>query len=347
MFRNYVDNTLTLVLRLLVTTPPSLTEVHQCLAKCLSSLITTLGPELQDMSRSMKEVRQTCLTCCGIVQEHPDAIVQSAAIGCLQQLQLFAPQYVSLPVIVPRLCANLDSAHLLLRRAAANCLRQFTQREPETIWTLAATGGGLPSNAEGGRNLGPPRGLEHVVLMKLDVESDGKLCEDLREILFSLLTSLAPEDPMKWLHLCNRVLSASGGRGGGKGGVAEGGGARDGGGGGGGRGGGGGEEAGGGGDDDEDAAKFATGAESEESQRATKIAPRWPSKVFAVECSRKIYAVCQKDPAHLHPTLAAKKKAEKGGWQLSLSSLITYCYCVYSNADPFPHLVLLLCLFNL
>lgn len=138
MFRNYVDTTLTLMLHLLVTTPPSLVEVHQCLAKCLSSLITTLGPELQDMSRSMKLLRQTCLTCCSIVQEHPDAIVQSAAIGCLQQLQLFAPQYVSLPGIVPRLCANLDSPHLLLRRAAANCLRQFTQREPELIWGIAS-----------------------------------------------------------------------------------------------------------------------------------------------------------------------------------------------------------------
>ncbi len=308
MFRNYVDSTLTLVLHLLVTTPPSLVEVHQCLAKCLSSLITTLGPELQDTSRSMNVVRQTSLTCCGIVQEHPDAIVQSAAIGCLQQLQLFAPQYVSLPVIVPRLRANLDSSHLLLRRAAANCLRQFTQREPRTVWTLATT---ATSASLGGSGISTPQnqgGLEYAVLMKLDVENDGKLCEDLREILFSLLTSLAPDDPMKWLHLCNGVLSASGGRGGGKGGVAGdmGGSGRAGG------GGGGGEETGGG-DDDEDVAKFATGAESEESQRATKIAPRWPSKVFAVECSRKIYAVCQKDPAHLHPTLAAKKKVEKGG----------------------------------
>ena len=179
------------------------------------------------------------------------------------------------------------------------------------MWTLAAVGPPVSSleSGEGEGGVSTPqnqKGLEYVVLMKLDVESDGKLCEDLREILFSLLTSLAPDDPMKWLHLCNGVLSASGGRGG-KGGVAGGGGGSEGGG-----GGGGGEEAGGV-DDDEDAAKFTTGAESEESQLATKISPRWPSKVFAVECSRKIYAVCRKDPAHLHPTLAARKKAEKGG----------------------------------
>lgn len=281
MFRNYVESTLTLTLHLLVTTPPSLVEVHQCLAKCLSSLITTLGPELQDSSRSMNILRQTSLTCCSIVQEHPDAIVQSAAIGCLQQLQLFAPQYVTLPVIVPSLCSNLHSPHLLLRRAAANCLRQFTQREPKLVWSISSRVGGA-------------EGLEHTVLMKLDIESDAKLCEDLREILFSLLTSLAPDDPMSWLHLCNGVLSASGTRGVAAGGDLEG---------------------GGGGDEDEDAAKFTMG-ESEEAQSATKISPRWTSKVFAVECSRKIYAVCQSDPAHFHLTQAKRKKAEKGGVDL-------------------------------
>lgn len=211
MFRNYVENTLNLMLRLLMTTPSSCVTVYQCLGKCLSALITTLGPELQDTSNSMNTTRTTCLTCCTIIQEHPDAIVQSAAIGCLQQLQLFAPQYVSLPSIIPRLCSNLNSPHLLLRRAAANCLRQFAQREPKTIWTITL-------------NKANNKGLEHTVLSKLDVETDAKLCEDLGEILFSLLTSLAPEDPMKWLLLCNGVLSDSGnkatsGGGGGMGGA--------------------------------------------------------------------------------------------------------------------------------
>ncbi len=199
MFRNYVESTLNLMLRLLMTTPSSCVTVYQCLGKCLSALITTLGPELQDTSTSMNTTRTTCLTCCTIIQEHPDAIVQSAAIGCLQQLQLFAPQYASLPSIVPRLCSNLNSPHLLLRRAAANCLRQFAQREPKTIWTITL-------------NKASNKGLEHTVLSKLDAETDAKLCEDLGEILFSLLTSLAPEDPMKWLLLCNGVLSDSGGK---------------------------------------------------------------------------------------------------------------------------------------
>ncbi len=311
MFRNYVENTLALMFRLLVTTPPSLVEVHQCLAKCLSSLLTTLGPELQDTSSSMKVTRQMCLCSCSIVQEHPDPVVRSAAVGCLQQLQLFAPAYVSMPLIVPDLCSSLDSSHLLLRRAAANGLRQFSQRDAKTVWSLSKLGGkeGSP----------PSRSLEDLVLFKLNVESDPKLCEDLGEILFSLMTSLAPEDPMKWLHLCNGVLSASDASSRGSatsagGGIGTGGRSR-------GAGGRGGEwdnegdeknEGGGGGDEDEDIAKFTTG-ESEEAQSVTKIAPRWPSKVFAVECSRKMYAVCRSDQAHFDLSLARKKKNEKGG----------------------------------
>lgn len=279
MFRNYVMPTLTLMLQLLVTTPPFLVEVHQCLAKCLSTLITTIGPELQDTSRSMALTRSTCLTCCTIVQEHPDAIVQSAAIACLQQLQLFAPQYVTLSHLAPRLYSNLHSPHLLLRRAAANCLRQFTQREPQAVWAL---------------QMGE-RGLEYTVLSKLDVETDAKLCEDLEEILFSLLTSLAPEDPMKWLKLCNQVLAASED----KSAVASHGQEQQ-------------SDAKQQDDDDEDVAKFTTG-ENEEAMRATKISPRWPTKVFAVECSRKIYAVCKNDVTHFDLSLAQKRKKEKQG----------------------------------
>ena len=73
-------------------------------------------------------------------------------------------------------------------------------------------------------------------------------------------------------------------------------------------------------DEDEDMAKFTTG-EPEESKAATKISPRWPTKVFAVECSRKIYAVCKSDPAHFDLTLAQKRKRERGG--------VCVCVCAY------------------
>ena len=210
-------------------------------------------------------------------------------------LQVFAPQYVSLAEVVPILCRNLDSAHLLLRRAAANCLRQFTQRDPNTVWNLARKVWNEDTSGSQTGTKSEDCGLEHVVLAKLDSESDAKLCADLREILFSLLTSLAPEDPMRWLQLCNGVLAAvneqsqQGQTGGGGGGTARAEGAEE---------------------MDEDMAKFTTG---EDQQPATKISPRWPTKEFAVECSRKIYNVCKSDPAHFDLSLALKRKKQKGG----------------------------------
>jgi hypothetical protein len=50
MFRGYVEPTLSLVLQLLLTVPPATVDVHQCLGKCLSALITSIGPELQSQS---------------------------------------------------------------------------------------------------------------------------------------------------------------------------------------------------------------------------------------------------------------------------------------------------------
>ena len=52
MFANYLELTMNLILSLLLNTPPSLIDVHQCLGKVLGALITTLGPELQGCSMS-------------------------------------------------------------------------------------------------------------------------------------------------------------------------------------------------------------------------------------------------------------------------------------------------------
>ena len=278
LFRNYVETTLTLTLSLLMTVPLSHVEVHQCLAKCLSALITTLGPELQISSSSITALRQMCLVCCEIVQQHPDAIVQSAAIGCLQQVQLYAPQFVSLPSLLPSLINSLDSSHLLLRRASAICLRQFCQREPKVVWNITS------SSLDGQMT-----NLEKKLLGMLDIEVDSEFQFNLKEIIFSLVTSLAPEDPMHWLRLCNGVLSAANPP------TAQEAAAPS------------GKEAE---EDEDDDTRFTTG---EETVVLTKMSPRWPTKVFTVECSRKIYAVFKNSPAHFDLTLARRCREEKGG----------------------------------
>lgn len=47
MLHGYVEATLTLCLKLLLSLPQSYVEMHQCIGRVLNALITTMGPELQ------------------------------------------------------------------------------------------------------------------------------------------------------------------------------------------------------------------------------------------------------------------------------------------------------------
>ena len=213
--------------------------------------------------------------------------MKSSAISCLQQLQLFAPSLVSMATEVPILIGHLSNPHLLLRRAAATSLRQFTQQDARLVWTTQA--GGVVSDHVTSDHVTT---LDEIILSKLDIETDEKLRFDLKETLFSLLTALAPTDPMRWLLLFNGVLSAAGK----EEGVANQDPAHN--------------EDQGGDEDEEMSAKFTSG---EDPLATTAIPPRWATKVVAIECTRKIYSVCKGDPAHFDLSLAQREQARKGG----------------------------------
>ncbi|XP_052042359.1 LOW QUALITY PROTEIN: HEAT repeat-containing protein 5B-like [Apodemus sylvaticus] len=106
MYRGYLEPTLSLVVTLLLTVPPSHTEVHQCLGRCLGATITTVGPELQGNAATISTIRSSCLVGCAITQDHSDSLLQAAAISCLQELHMFAPQHVNLSSLVPSLCVG-------------------------------------------------------------------------------------------------------------------------------------------------------------------------------------------------------------------------------------------------
>uniref|UniRef100_A0A8C7HZP2 HEAT repeat-containing protein 5A n=1 Tax=Oncorhynchus kisutch TaxID=8019 RepID=A0A8C7HZP2_ONCKI len=201
MYRGYVEPTLSLVLTLLLTVPPSHTEVHQCLGRCLGALITTVGPELQG-NATISTIRSSCLVGCAIMQGHSDSLVQAAAISCLQQLHMFAPRHVNLSSLVPCLCVHLCSSHLLLRRAAVACLRQLAQREAAEVCEYAMS---LARNKD---NLNiTETGLEGVLFGMLDRETDRKLCHDIHDTLGHMLSSLAVDKLSHWLKLCKDVLA--------------------------------------------------------------------------------------------------------------------------------------------
>uniref|UniRef100_A0A8C9XRH1 HEAT repeat-containing protein 5B n=1 Tax=Sander lucioperca TaxID=283035 RepID=A0A8C9XRH1_SANLU len=287
MYRGYVEPTLSLVLTLLLTVPPSHTEVHQCLGRCLGALITTVGPELQGNS-TISTIRSSCLVGCAIMQDHSDSLVQAAAISCLQQLHMFAPRHVNLSSLVPCLCVHLCSSHLLLRRAAVACLRQLAQREAaevcEYAMSLAKRAG---DNTTINLNI-TETGLEGVLFGMLDRETDRKLCSDIHDTLGHMLSSLAVEKLSHWLKLCKDVLAATTDS----------------------------EKK----DEMDDDTMF-TGLGDDDKSKPS-VAPRWVTRVFAADCLCRIILLCENDKAHFD--LAAQEMRDQ--LVLHLSDLIRMAF---------------------
>uniref|UniRef100_A0A2K6GY98 HEAT repeat containing 5B n=1 Tax=Propithecus coquereli TaxID=379532 RepID=A0A2K6GY98_PROCO len=284
MYRGYVEPTLSLVLTLLLTVPPSHTEVHQCLGRCLGAIITTVGPELQGNGATISTIRSSCLVGCAITQDHSDSLVQAAAISCLQQLHMFAPRHVNLSSLVPSLCVHLCSSHLLLRRAAVACLRQLAQREAaevcEYAMSLAKNAGDKESS---GANVNPfapgvssrsdihcrhqgvnitETGLEGLLFGMLDRETDRKLCSDIHDTLGHItaapLSSGKDEESEKK-------------------------------------------------DEMDDDTMFTTLGEEDKSKPF--VAPRWATRVFAADCLCRIINLCENaDQAHFDLAMARSAK---------------------------------------
>ena len=62
---------------------------------------------------NLATARTSCLVACAIMQDHPDSLVGSEAIACLQQLHMFAPRHVNLTSLVPHLCVSRLPPRLL------------------------------------------------------------------------------------------------------------------------------------------------------------------------------------------------------------------------------------------
>uniref|UniRef100_A0A8B9IWV3 HEAT repeat-containing protein 5A n=1 Tax=Amazona collaria TaxID=241587 RepID=A0A8B9IWV3_9PSIT len=289
LYHVHVEPTLSLVLMLLLTVPPAYTEVHQSLGRCLNALITTLGPELQGSSTTVSALRTSCLLGCAVMQDNPDCLVQAQAISCLQQLHMFAPRHVNLSSLVRCLCVNLCSSYLLLRRAVVACLRQLVQREAAEVSEYAValvkenredfTPGnvlkfpGFSCNNVNIREIG----LEGALLGLLDKELDPRLCQDIKETLTHMLTSMAVEKLSFWLKLCKDVLAASPDT-----------------------------------TQEEETAKVddASILTSDSDERFHPFSnPRWSTRVFAAECVCKIISQCENaGSAHFDITLAQERK---------------------------------------
>lgn len=324
MFRGYVEPTLSLALKLLLNVPQSYIDVHQCIGKVLSALITTVGPELQGNTTSVCMARSSFLCACAIMQDHQDPLVQAEATACLQQLHLFAPRHVNLSSLVPTLCRTLSSNHLLLRKAAISCLRQLTQREAKEVCEHAMTlaSESRDTNIVEGLVI-TESGLPGVLFSMLDTETDNRLIKDIHDTLTSMLQMMAADNLSQWLSLCKDVLTVA-------------------------------TESSSGGDEtvgvvggreleegedvepDDDQAEFHA---ADDQSTHPAVQPRWPTRVFAAECVRRIIVACEGNKgAHFDLALAKEMQLTKSRGDylvLHLSDLVRMAFmAATSDSDP-------------
>ncbi|XP_041809707.1 HEAT repeat-containing protein 5A isoform X2 [Chelmon rostratus] len=288
LYRTHAEPSFTLVIRLLLSAPPTHPEVHHSLGRCLHALITCLGPDLQGEGAAVSGLRSSCLVGCGVMQASPDSLVQTRAISCLQQLHMFSPPHVNLASLVPALCAHLCSSYLCLRRAVVACLRQLVQREALEVSEHAVTlVKELPRRDNTQLDVTIKEvGLEGALFTLLDRESDPGLRRDIQETLVHMIASSATSGKLgHWLKLCKDVLSATTDcRAPVEASQED-------------------EEADPARDDDSSAFR----ARSESGGPFTAL--RWATRRFAMECVCRIVAQCETaDPAHFDMALAQERR---------------------------------------
>ncbi|XP_050679347.1 HEAT repeat-containing protein 5B [Leptidea sinapis] len=281
MFRGHVEWTLCTALRLMFSSPACSEPLHRVLGRVLAALVTVLAPELHACSGSAAG-RFVCA--CAALQELGGAGARAEAVGCLQQLQMFAPHHVSLPSLVPPLCRDLSSPDLCVRRASLCFLRQLTQKAAKEVCTYALQAKDhVPHKSYCGVAISET-GLPGALFAYLDLERDATAASYARDTLTCCLLAAANTTVREWLALAKRVLTVRLEDSNSPDNDLE-------------------------GDGEDDDAEFH--AESEQDTHPA-LQPRWPTRVFAMECIQKIMSACEAtcEPAHFD-LVKAKEKLQK------------------------------------
>jgi hypothetical protein len=249
-------------------------------------------------------------------------VFRAEAIACQQQLHLFAPRYVELDRLVASLCDLLYSPHQVLRRASTQCLKQLLQREAREVREHAQNllpagiidqtkwkNSSLPESGLEGKLI-EFFGLKNIIFHSgalfelLDLENDIDQRQNIKDCLLFLVQATSDEQLNFWLSICKDILASSTTTNSDsimrstlviqdqkvvsppsthdtpKTGVSEFGINAD--------------------DEDDDVLQ----SKFDEPRARDKVAPRWPTRVFAFTIVRKLMSLCDTERAHLDPALA-------------------------------------------
>eukprot|EP01116_Phalansterium_solitarium_P006469 TRINITY_DN18779_c0_g1_i1.p1 TRINITY_DN18779_c0_g1~~TRINITY_DN18779_c0_g1_i1.p1 ORF type:complete len:1950 (-),score=546.78 TRINITY_DN18779_c0_g1_i1:75-5924(-) len=259
--------------------------------RCLGRVVNALVQSLGPELQPTSSTMKRCNAAAAELRVHPDPLVQLEFLNLQQSLFLFAPHTVSVPAVLPYLKEHLPSSNLRLRHAAVICLRQIVQVNFDEM-----------QKSE----------MEQQLFMMLDGEQDAAISKDLQLLITTLLDLLASSAPKRWIDLCKRMVLTSSRQ----------------------------EELvpqSRGGDDegstlDEDLGGMlgASGKSDAEARAAGVFIPRWRTKLFAMECVRRVMSVIlqQVEPGQPSPhfDLALARQLKGDFLIMYLSDLIQMAF---------------------
>lgn len=202
-----------------------------------------------------------------------------------------------------------------------SCLRQLAQREAKEVCEHALTlaNESRDSNTVEGLLI-TESGLPGVLFSMLDTETDPGLIKDIHDTLISMLQMLAADNLSQWLGLCKDVLTVATDS------TSE-------------------EQPVGAatenddndeGEVDDDQAEFHA---EDDSSTHPAVQPRWPTRVFAAECVRKIISACELSKSAHFDLIQAKELQQSTGRSdflvLHLPDLVRMAFmAATSDSDP-------------
>ncbi|KAJ7675207.1 armadillo-type protein [Mycena rosella] len=152
------------------------------LLKITDAVITILGPDMQESSRT----RTLVLNLVHEFSLENDEGICVEAIKCMQHFLMFAPEHVNIPDLVNQFRTHLASSRRPLKLASINALYQLVQKDALSM-----------------SRLGGDRLVEDLFGM-LDDDSS---VQGVRDVITSWLQQTVVHNPSAWIDLCQRIMS--------------------------------------------------------------------------------------------------------------------------------------------
>ena len=155
---------------------------YPVVCQIIDSVITVLGPDIQESSRTRALVQS-------LVHEfslEDDEGISVEAIKCIQHFLMFAPEHINIPDLVKRFTGHLSSSRRPLKLASINALYQLVQKDALSM-----------------SKLGGDRLVEDLFGM-LDDDSS---VQGVRNVISSWLQQTVIYNPSAWIDLCQRIMA--------------------------------------------------------------------------------------------------------------------------------------------